>query len=179
MPAPIIDVTKNWLESVIIAHNFCPFAGTTFLQDSIHYVVISSTNTENSLHTIIDECVYLDNNNLTETSLLIFPDSLAGFDEFLDFIEIANNLLDEQGYTGIYQLAHFHPDYCFEGETGDDPANFTNRSPYPMLHLIREQSLEQALKNFPDPESVPERNIEYAREMGFDKMNNLLKKCFE
>ena len=82
-----------------------------------------------------------------------------------------------QGYEGTYQIASFHPEYCFQGAEENDPANYTNRSPYPMFHLIREASVKVALENHPDPDSIPERNIEYAREQGIDKMKALLDKC--
>jgi hypothetical protein len=89
---------------------------------------------------------------------------------------MAESLLTEQGYEGTYQLASFHPDYCFDGENKLDPANYTNRSPYPMLHLIRESSLEKALKSFPHPELIPQRNIKLTRKMGINKIQAIFKK---
>ena len=88
---------------------------------------------------------------------------------------MANSLMSQGGYAGIYQLASFHPDYCFEGEDKNDPANYTNRSPYPILHILRESSIEAVLKRYPEPESIPENNIAKARELGSSFLQALLK----
>ena len=87
-------------------------------------------------------------------------------------------MLIEQGYEGVYQLASFHPDYCFDGAKRNDAANYTNRSPYPMLHLLRETSLEQAIRSYPHPENIPQRNIELTQELGLAKMQVLLAACY-
>ena len=96
---------------------------------------------------------------------------LEDFDDYLDFLAVAEALLVEQGYEGTYQLASFHPDYCFDGAEQDDPANFTNRSPWPMLHLLREAGLEQALAHYPEPEAIPERNIERMGQLGSERLS--------
>jgi len=139
--------------------------------------VIDNSTLDICLEALVEEMALLDSDTAIETSLLIFTQSVIEFDSFLDCIELANALLIEQGYEGVYQLASFHPDYCFEGEQDNDPANFTNRSPYPMLHLIREASIERALQHYPDPESIPERNIELARSKGLATMRLLLESC--
>ncbi|MBV1875114.1 MAG: DUF1415 domain-containing protein, partial [Cycloclasticus sp.] len=97
--------------------------------------------------------------------------------DYLDFAAVADALLIDEGYEGIFQLATFHPDYCFDGQKQDDASNYTNRSPYPILHLIREASIETALKNVASPDKIPSRNIEFAREKGLDEMQALLKSC--
>jgi hypothetical protein len=88
-------------------------------------------------------------------------------------------LLEAQDYNGVYQLASFHPNYCFDGSLKNDAANYTNRSPYPMLHLLRESSLEQALAHYPNPEMIPENNIKLTRELGLEKMKSTLAACYE
>lgn len=173
----IIAKTKMWLYSVIIAHNYCPFAKREVDKGSVRYQVIYETEFNSLLKSVIQECVWLDQNTTTETTLIIFPENLNKFNLFLDCLGLAEELLIAQGYEGVYQIASFHPDYCFQGAEENDPANYTNRSPYPMFHLIRESSIEAAIENHPDPESIPERNIEYAREQGLDKMKALLKHC--
>lgn len=177
----IITHTQNWLSSFIIKHNICPFAKRVFDKKSIHYEVVISDKLENQLQELIYSCEQLDRETELEdgleTSLLILPKGLADFDDFLDFLELANELMHKQGYEGIYQLASFHPDYCFEGVDVDDASNFTNRSPYPMLHLIREASLEKVLAHYPYPEQIPVRNIEYTRELGKASLLNLLQTC--
>ncbi|NOQ15772.1 MAG: DUF1415 family protein [Methyloprofundus sp.] len=166
--------TKYWVEHVVIGLNFCPFARPVFEQDKIHYQVSDAQSLECCLEDLITEVERLDKKNAIETTLLIYENSLYDFDDFLDVVEIANDLMIERGYEGVYQLASFHPDYCFADSDEDDPANYTNRSPYPMLHLIREQSLEHALTHYKDPEKIPETNVHLAKELGLKKMQSLL-----
>ncbi|MFW2371493.1 MAG: DUF1415 domain-containing protein [Gammaproteobacteria bacterium] len=173
----VIEQTQCWIKKVVIGLNFCPFAKREFDRGTIRYAMIDANRLDNGLQALIDECILLDRDENIETSLLVFQNALADFYSFLDFVDQANALMADQGYQGIYQLASFHPDYCFEGETDQDPANFTNRSPYPMLHLIRETSIEQALQHYPDPELIPERNIELARSKGLATMRQLLDSC--
>lgn len=171
----IITQTKTWLNSFIIKHTICPFAKREFERNRIHYEVVGSHQLEEQLQALIRACRQLDVNSEIETSLLIFPEGLNDFDDYLDFLALANALMHKQDYEGVYQLASFHPDYCFEGVEQEDASNFTNRSPYPMLHLIREANLEKVLENFPDPENIPLRNIEYLRQLGVEKIKELLK----
>lgn len=170
----IIQQTKQWLKNIVIGLNFCPFAKPVFEKEKIHYQVSSATSLENCLQELISEAERLDEQEELETTLLIFAECMQDFDDFLDLLEIANDLMEAQGYQGVYQLASFHPDYCFLGSTADDPANYTNRSPYPMLHLIRELSLELALDSYPEPEAIPDTNIQVAQDLGLDKMQELL-----
>lgn len=169
-PVNIKQQVQTWLTSFIIKYNICPFAKKEHDKDSIHYVVVDSKDTALCLEAVILECRRLDTEAEIETTLIIYPDYFIQFDDYLDFLSMAESLLIEQGYEGIYQLASFHPEYCFEGESQSDPANYTNRSPYPMLHLIREHSLEIALQTFPHPELIPQRNIEFTRKMGLEKI---------
>ncbi len=170
----IIAQTKQWLNSVIIAHNYCPFAKREVDKGSVRYQVIHETEFNSLLKSVIQECVWLDQNAETETTLIIFPTNLENFNAFLDCLGLAEELLVSQGYEGIYQIASFHPEYCFQGAEENDAANYTNRSPYPMFHLIRETSVQRAIENHPDAESIPERNVEYARKQGLEKMKKLL-----
>lgn len=173
----VIAQTKEWVNNVIVAHNYCPFAKREIDKGSVRYQVIHETEFNSLLESVIKECIWLDQNDKTETTLIIFPSNLNEFNLFLDCLALTEDLIVSQGYDGIYQIASFHPDYCFQGAEENDPANYTNRSPYPMFHLIREASIKVALENHPDPDSIPERNIEYAREKGIDKMKALLDKC--
>lgn len=171
-------ITQAWLKSVIIEYSICPFAKRELERGSIYFSVNHDTVIEQCLLHLMDECDRLDTEPGIETTLLIYTGAFAEFDDYLDFIEIAESLLTEQGYEGTYQLASFHPDYCFQGSDPDDAANFTNRSPYPMLHLLRESSIEQAVANHPDPENIPQHNIELARKLGLAKMRTLLAACY-
>jgi hypothetical protein len=170
--------TLLWLKSVIVEYSICPFAKRELDRGSIHFSVNRDPKIEQCLLHLIDECERLDTNPGIETTLLIYADAFAEFDDYLDFLEVAESLLIEQGYEGIYQLASFHPDYCFQGSNPDDAANYTNRSPYPMLHLLRESSIELAVAAHADPENIPLHNIELTRKLGLAKMQALLSACY-
>ncbi|GAB4256103.1 MAG: DUF1415 domain-containing protein [Methylomicrobium sp.] len=170
---PII-ATRAWLETVVIGLELCPFAAAPFRKNAIRYTLSAETDTAQCLESLVNECRLLDTDAKIDTTLLIYPNAFATFDDYLDFLALAETLLSDQGYEGIYQLASFHPDYCFAGCNHDDPANYTNRSPYPMLHLLREDSIAAVLKRYPDPDNIPQRNIALTRKLGLSKMASLL-----
>lgn len=174
----IIAATQTWLTSFVIAYNICPFARREHERNSIRYQIIPGNSFETSLEAVIAECLHLDANPDTETTLMIFAEALNDFDDFLDLVAMAEQLLIDQGYEGIYQLASFHPDYHFEDSEDNDPSNYTNRSPFPMLHLIREDSIEKAVANHPDPDGIPERNIALTRQLGLEKLRAMLNACY-
>ena len=110
---------------------------------------------------------------------MVFPTLFKSFDHYLDFVELAENILADQGYEGIYQLATFHPDYCFEGAEHDEASNYTNRSPYAMVHLLREASVEKAIEFYGDTAAIPEQNIAKLTAMGSEAAEQQLQRCFE
>lgn len=169
--------TENWIKSVVIGCNFCPFTAKAMLRKSIRYVVLPEVTLENSLEAFVKELQHLDCTNDVETTLIIFPNNFANFEQYLDLLELAETLAADQGYDGIYQVASFHPEYCFAGSDNDDPANYTNRSIYPMLHILREVSISNVLENFPDPEGIPQRNIDFAHRKGLVYMQVLRAAC--
>ncbi|MEO5682562.1 MAG: DUF1415 domain-containing protein [Chitinophagaceae bacterium] len=173
----VIQQTRKWITDIVIGCNFCPFAAREMKQNSIHYQVETSLDAAICLRAFLQECIRLDETIQIETSLLIFPEAFQQFDDYLDLVQKAEKLLKKQGYEGIYQVASFHPQYCFAGATADDAANYTNRSIYPMLHLLREERVEQALEKYPDPEQIPQRNIIFAREKGIAYMKILRDAC--
>ena len=174
----LIATTQTWLKTIIIAYGICPFAKRELERGSIRFIINHDTAIESCLLNLMLECDRVNTDSSIETTLLIYDSAFTVFDDYLDFLELAETLLIEQGYEGVYQLASFHPDYCFEGTETDDPANYTNRSPYPMLHLLRETSIERATATYPDPENIPQRNIELTRELGLTKMQALLAACY-
>ena len=174
--ATVINQTKQWLEEIIVGLNFCPFAKKELVSNSIHYHVSSLKQTKLALVEVIEQCRFLDEHDEFETSLVIFEPGYKSFDKYLELIDYGNDLLISSGFEGIFQLASFHPDYCFEGEAYDDAANYTNRSPYPMVHILREESLERVLKVYKNPEEIPDNNIELAREKGSDFFKQVLEK---
>lgn len=175
----IISQTKKWITDVVIGCNFCPFAAREIRQNRVHYQVEPATQLDACLATFLEECTRLDKEKKIETTLLIFPNTFHSFDDYLDLVDEAEKLIRKKGYEGIYQVASFHPLYQFAGTPVDDAANFTNRSIYPMLHLLREESIELALQKYPDPEQIPERNIRFAREKGMAYMKMLRDACLQ
>jgi len=173
----VIEQTKRWITDVVIACNFCPFAAREVKRNSVHYQVEMATDLNTCLQTFLQECRRLDEQPAVETVLLIFPHAFPLFARYLELVDKAERLLKKQGYEGVYQVATFHPDYRFAQASADDAANYTNRSPYPMLHLLREESIEQALQHYADPEKIPERNMRFAREKGTTYMKMLRDNC--
>ena len=175
----IIDRTKKWIVDVVIGCNFCPFAANVVKQRAIFYTVEENTDRETCLSSFVREMERLDNDPTIETSFLIFSNAFQQFDDYLDLVSFAEKLLKGKGYEGIYQLASFHPLYLFANSDENDPANYTNRSIYPMLHLLREESIDKVLANYKDPESIPVRNINFAREKGLAYMKMLWDSFFK
>lgn len=173
-PNQALAATRAWVETFVVGRNVCPFAGREVARDTIRYVAVEAGDWERALLTLVAECERLDETPAIETALLVLTPGLEAFDDYLDFLAVAEALLKDQGYEGTYQLASFHPDYCFEGAEEEDAANFTNRSPLPMLHLLREAGLERALAHCPDPEAIPERNMAAMRELGHEVLASAL-----
>jgi len=171
----VISRVKQWLHDVVIGLNFCPFAKKEFERNSIRFHVEAGLNEKHSLATLLDELTALDADPNIETTLIIYPNSYQDFHRYLDWLDMAMAIVENGAYRGVYQIASFHPDYCFADSCADDPANFTNRSPFPMLHILRESSLSRVLEHFPNPEQIPERNILKARNMGLDALQAILK----
>jgi hypothetical protein len=173
----VIEHTNKWITDVVIGCNFCPFAAQVIKRKSVFYKVEMATDTVTCLETFLQEVTRLDDEEAIETSFLIFPNSFKTFNSYLDMVSVAEKLLKQKGYNGIYQLASFHPLYIFAGSPADDAANYTNRSLYPMLHLLRESSIDKALEHYDDPESIPDKNINFAREKGIVYMKMLRDSC--
>lgn len=169
----VIKRTKNWIVDVVIGCNLCPFAANVVKQQTIFYKVDENTEMDTCLSSFVKEIERLDNDPSIETSFLIFPNAFQQFDDYLDLVSLAEKKLKKTGYEGIYQVASFHPLYLFANSNENDPANYTNRSIYPMLQLLREASIDKALANYKDPESIPVRNINFAKEKGLAYMKML------
>ncbi len=173
----IIDQTKKWINDVVIGCNFCPFASAVVKQQKVHYQVETSKAINTCLTTFLQEITRLNDDTAIETSFIIFPNSFQQFDDYLDLVSLAEKLLKKEDYEGVYQVASFHPLYRFANSSENDAANYTNRSIYPMLHLLREESIDKALKNYNSPENIPERNIKFAQEKGLAYMKMLRDTC--
>ena len=172
----VILQTRRWITDVVAGCNFCPFVARELKQNSIHYQVETAVDLATCLQAFLRECTRLDEESI-ETTLLILPEGFKKFDDYLELVELAEKLLKKEKYEGIYQVAGFHPLYTFAGAPANDAANYTNRSIYPMLHLLREDSVEKALLKYPNPEQIPDRNIAFARAKGLAHMKMLRDAC--
>lgn len=161
MDDQIIADVQQWLDDVVIGLNLCPFAARPRAEGRVRICVSHARTDEALLDDMQAELERLSDTPAAEleTIVLAIPDMLAGFDEYNQFLDLVDLWLQQFGWEGELQVASFHPDYQFEGTAPEDAGNLTNRSPWPLLHLIREDSLEQALAHFPDPEAIPERNV--------------------
>ncbi len=169
-----VTKTRNWITNVVVACNFCPFAAREMKRGSIHYEVINEATTITALKAVMKMILQLDEDEQIETSLLIMPDSFSDFNDYLNLLEKAEAMLANNNYEGIYQIASFHPEYMFAGSNETEPSNYTNRSPYPMLHFLREESVTKAIAGYPDIENVPKRNMAFTNEKGLTYMKQLL-----
>ena len=159
---------RAWLESFVVGLNLCPFARPVVASDAMHITVCESDELQQVAETFMAELVLIQQSPESEiaTSLLVLPNALNDFEEYLSFIENAEALIEEMDLVGIIQLASFHPDYQFSGEPAESASHFTNRSPYPVIHFLREEMMERVLEDFPEPESIPLRNIKTLEEIG-------------
>jgi hypothetical protein len=174
-PADVIATTQDWLEKAVIGLNLCPFAKSVHVKQQIRYVVSAAKTPEDLLQDVHDELSLLAaaDPEKIDTSLLIHPGVLQDFLDYNDFLDVADAMLEELELQGQLQIASFHPEYQFAGTEPDDIDNYTNRSPYPMLHLIREASIDRAVAAFPDADAIYEKNIETVRKLGLDGWRRL------
>lgn len=162
----IEKATRQWLEEIVIGLNLCPFARKELVNNRIRFVVSLAGSEDALLMDLQQELEFLREQPGIETTLLIHPGTLTGFDDYNEFLAAADDLLALLELDGIYQIASFHPDYRFADTASEDAENYTNRSPFPMLHLLREDSVSRAVDNHPDPESIPARNIALMKQLG-------------
>ena len=169
----VAAVVRQWLESLVIELNLCPFARRELINDRVRFAVTGATTEDELLNALRAELELLGANTSIETTLLIHPEVLCDFADYNQFLDAVDSLLRYLELEGIYQVASFHPDYQFGGTEPNDVENFTNRAPYPLLHILREESLERAIAEFPDVEQIPERNITLMNSMGEEQLRRL------
>ncbi|MDP3085165.1 MAG: DUF1415 domain-containing protein [Rubrivivax sp.] len=167
-PDPVIEDTQRWLERAVIGLNLCPFAKAVQQKQQIRYRHSPATTPKALAAELVHELQLLAAADpaQVDTTLLIHPQVLQDFDDYNDFLDVADALLEELGLDGEIQVASFHPQYRFEGTAEGDIGNFSNRSPHPTLHLLREASIERAVASFPDAAEIFERNIETLNKLG-------------
>lgn len=175
----VIAAVRHWVETLVVGLNLCPFAGRELLNNKLRFHVSEADTQEQLLLDLQAELELLDADDNIETSLIIHPRVLQDFYDYNQFLDAADELLLAMGLEGVYQVASFHPDYQFAGTEADDVENYTNRSPYPLLHLLREASLERAIAHYPDTEEIPGRNIQRLKTLGRNKLRALLQASYE
>ena len=164
----VIAATREWLEKAVIGLNLCPFAKAVYVKNQVRFVVSSAPHLDGLLEDLDRELDFLAaaDPESVDTTLLIHPALLPDFLDFNDFMQLAEAAVEEHELEGIIQIASFHPQFQFEGTEPDDMGNFTNRAPFPILHLLREASIERAVTAFPEAETIYERNIETLKALG-------------
>jgi hypothetical protein len=175
----VIAETRAWVDRAVIGLNLCPFARAVQAKNQIRYVVTDAADTDALLEALREELRRLADADpaQVETTLLIHPGVLADFLDFNDFLDVADAALEALGYAGVLQVASFHPQYQFAGTAADDVTNATNRSPYPTLHLLREESIDRAVAAFPEAESIYARNIVALQALGPRGWATLQERC--
>ncbi|MDQ1061389.1 MULTISPECIES: DUF1415 domain-containing protein [Stenotrophomonas] len=172
---PIAE-TRRWLEQIVIGLNLCPFAKAVYVKDQVRFVLSDATTVEALVEELAEELVLLRDTpaEQIDTTLIVHPDVLTDFLDYNDFLDNADAAIEALDLQGILQVASFHPQYQFAGVAPDDVSNYTNRAPYPTLHLLREDSVERAVAAFPDPDVIVERNIETLDKLGIEGWTRLL-----
>jgi len=155
----IISRVHHWIEKAVIGLDLCPFTNSVYRQNKLRCWVSESKQVDALMLELYQQCQYLIETPKIETTLLIIPHQLQDFAEFNQVLDQVDALMAAYQWTGIFQIASFHPDYQFNNTSVDDRENWSNRSPYPILHILRESSVERALAGYPNPERIPETNI--------------------
>ncbi|MET3120679.1 hypothetical protein AAKU67_000257 [Oxalobacteraceae bacterium GrIS 2.11] len=173
----ILSATQAWLEKAVIGLNLCPFAKAVHIKKQIRYTISAADNVRDLHADLLKEIEFLleADPEKVETTLLIHPQVLNDFLDFNDFLDVADALLVDLNADGILQIASFHPNYQFFGTESDDIENYTNRAPYPTLHLIRESSIERAIASYPDTDEIYQKNIDTLKRLGLAGWQNLFK----
>ncbi len=171
-----IDATRAWLERAVIGLNLCPFAKAVHVKGQIRWVLCDAHDAAGLLQVLAQELKFLAaaDPELVDTTLIVHPQVLQDFDDFNQFLGVAEDALADLGLDGVLQIASFHPQYRFADAAPDDIGNATNRSPHPTLHLLREDSIQRAVMAFPEAEAIYERNIETLQRLGAAGWKRLL-----
>ncbi len=177
----ILNSVNQWLDKVVIGLNLCPFASRPYQQKQIRFVISQCDTDVCLLEELQNELKFLVETKAEkiETTLLIVPNMLQDFYGYNDFLDYVDGLIADNEWEGIFQVATFHPDYQFGGTQPEDAENLTNRAPYPILHLLREASLEKAIEHYPNPELIPEHNIETVSNLTLEQKVSLFPHLFK
>lgn len=171
----VVALTQAWVAEAVIGLNLCPFAKSVYVKQQIRYVVSHADNEADLAQQLLDELQHLQaaDPELLDTTLLIHPRVLQDFYDYNNFLDVADQVLEDAELDGTIQIASFHPQYQFADALPDDIDNYTNRSPFPVLHLLRESSIDRAVAAYPDASAIFERNIATMRDLGLNGWNRL------
>jgi hypothetical protein len=161
---------RRWVQTTVVGLNLCPFAKRELDSDRVRFAVTDASTETALLVALESELLHLADDSSLETTMLIHPDVLKSFSDYNQFLDMVDGLLAQMALEGAFQVASFHPEYQFADTDIDDPENYTNRSPYPVLHILREESIERAVAGAPDTDQVPARNIEKMNSIGTEKL---------
>ena len=180
MDQQIIDDINQWLDEVVIGLNLCPFAAKPRREKRVRIAISHATDEETLLNDLQAELERMSDSpaDELETTLLAIPDMLENFEDYNDFLDAVDLWVEQFGWEGELQVASFHPQYQFADTEPDEPGNLTNRSPWPLLHIIREESLEQAIAHYPDVDGIPERNIKRMESLTAEEKQKLFPYLF-
>lgn len=172
-----VAATRLWLERIVIGLNLCPFAKAVYVKDQVRFVLSDATTPEALVEQLAEELVLLRDTpaEQIDTTLIVHPQVLTDFLDYNDFLDNADAAIEALDLQGILQVASFHPDYQFEGVAANDASNYTNRAPFPTLHLLREDSVARAVDVYPDPDVIVERNIQTLDRIGVDGWHRRLR----
>jgi hypothetical protein len=174
--AAVIALTQEWLQRAVIGLNLCPFAKSVHVKQQIRYVVCNALDDDGVAADLERELALLADADpeAIDTTLIILPYALPDFYDYNDFLDTGDRLLKRMDLVGVFQIASFHPDYQFADSEPDDIENYTNRSPFPILHLLREESIDRAVDAYPDTDEIYERNMETMRRLGLEGWRRLM-----
>ena len=173
MQHPALENTRQWVQDVIIGLNLCPFAAAPFNDDAIRFALSRAQDPYEILAELLDLCTQLDETSTIATTLLVIPHMLTDWDTYLDLFHAARDLLETKDVAERVQIVSFHPHYCFDGADPSDPANLTNRSPHPTIHILRRDAVANAIATHPDTEAIPQRNITLLRSLDSQQIQRL------
>ena len=173
--AAALSSTRRWVESVVVGLALCPWASP--VRNSIRYAYTDTTHADSLFETLVSEIELLEATPTTPTTILVHPHALTDFDDMNSFLAEADGYIEDSGRADVFQLVGFHPDFQFRGETKDDASNWTNRSPHPMLHILRQDDVTEATANHEDSMSVPEANQRHLRQLGAPRLRQMVERC--
>lgn len=171
----VVACVQNWVQQWVVGKNLCPFANAPLRQRRVAFQVYTGADENGLIEFVLNECrrLFCLPAEECETSLVIAPNTCSDFAQYLDVLDLCETLMIEIGWEGVFQLASFHPDYVFAGTQADAHENYTNRSPYPMFHILREASVSKAAEQYPDTAEIPSNNIRLLKEMSLEEILKL------